>query len=76
MLDQFAREHAGRVKVVKVNVDDNQRLAVRFDAMSIPTMVVMRDGQVVDRIIGSMPQPLLWSRLEPHLKPAKASAPN
>jgi thioredoxin 2 len=76
MLDQFAREHAGRVKVVKVNVDDNQRLAVRFDAMSIPTMVVMRDGQVVDRIIGAMPQPVLWSRLEPHLKPPKASAPN
>jgi thioredoxin 2 len=76
MLDQFAREHAGRVKVVKVNVDDNQRLAVRFDATSIPTMVVMRDGQVVDRIIGAMPQPVLWSRLEPHLKPPKASAPS
>jgi thioredoxin 2 len=74
MLDQFAREHAGRVKVVKVNVDDNQRLAVRFDAMSIPTMVILRDGQVVDRIVGAMPQPQLWARLEPHLKPPKSSA--
>jgi thioredoxin 2 len=76
MLDQFAREHAGRVKVVKVNVDDNQRLAVRFDAMSIPTMVVLRDGTVVDRIVGAMPQPQLWARLEPHLKPPKATAPS
>ncbi|MEP6638266.1 MAG: thioredoxin [Chloroflexota bacterium] len=73
MLDAFAREHAGRVKIVKVNVDDNQRLAVRFDAMSIPTMVVMRDGQVVDRIVGAMPQPQLWARLEPHLKPPKTA---
>ena len=74
MLDQFAREHAGRVKVVKVNVDDNQGLAIRFDAMSIPTMVVLRDGQVVDRIVGAMPQPALWAKLEPHLKPPKAKA--
>ena len=75
MLDQFAREHAGRVKVVKVNVDDNQRLAVRFDATSIPTMVVLRDGQVVDRLVGAVPQPVLWSRLEPHLKPPRTAAP-
>jgi thioredoxin 2 len=73
MLDAFAREHAGRVKVVKVNVDDNQGLAIRFDAMSIPTMVVLKDGQVVDRIVGAMPQPALWARLEPHLKPPKAA---
>jgi thioredoxin 2 len=73
MLDAFACEHAGRVKVVKVNVDDNQGLAIRFDAMSIPTMVVLRDGQTVDRIVGAMPQPALWARLEPHLKPPKAA---
>jgi thioredoxin 2 len=71
ILDGFARKHAGRVKVVKVNVDDNQQLALRFDAMSIPTMVVLKDGKVVDRIVGAMPQPALWSRLEPHLKAAK-----
>lgn len=73
LLDQFAHEHAGRVKIVKVNVDDNGRLAVRFDASSIPTMVVLRDGEVVDRIVGAMPQPALWSRLTPHLKPPKTS---
>ena len=37
-------------------------------------MVVLKDGQVVDRIVGAMPQPALWSRLEPHLKPPKAAA--
>jgi thioredoxin 2 len=73
MLDAFARKHAGRVKVVKVNVDDNQQLALQFDAMSIPTMVVLKDGKVVDRIVGAMAQPALWARLEPHLKPPKAA---
>jgi thioredoxin 2 len=67
ILEELAAEYAGRLKVVKVNVDENQRLAIRFDAMSIPTMVVMRDGQVVDRIVGAMPKPALLARLTPHL---------
>ncbi len=74
MLDIFAREFAGRVKVVKVNVDDNQGLAIRFEAMSIPLLVVLRDGTVVDRIVGAPTQPMLWSRLTPHLKPPKTKA--
>ena len=72
ILEELARESAGRLKVVKVNVDDNQGLARRFDAMSIPTLIVMRDGQVVDRIVGAAPKPQLAARLMPHLKPAKA----
>lgn len=68
ILEELAREWAGRLKVVKVNVDDNQRLAVQYDAQSIPTMLVMRDGQVVDRIVGALPKPALVARLEPNLK--------
>src|SRR5437762_875582 len=45
ILEQLAREYAGRLKVVKVNVDENPRLAARFDAQSIPTMIVLRDGR-------------------------------
>ncbi|HET9520399.1 MAG TPA: thioredoxin [Candidatus Limnocylindrales bacterium] len=67
ILEQLAAEHAGRLKLVKVNVDDNQRLAIRFDAMSIPTIVVLRDGTVVDRIVGALPKPELAARLAPHL---------
>jgi thioredoxin len=73
ILEELSRDWAGRLKVVKVNVDDNQRLAMRFDARSIPTMVVMRDGQVVDRIVGALPKPALQARIEPHLKPPKAA---
>lgn len=68
ILAELAAEHAGRLKLVKVNVDENQRLAIRFDAMSIPTMVVLRDGAVVDRIVGALPKPELAARLAPHLR--------
>lgn len=71
ILEELSRELAGRLKVVKVNVDENQALAHRFDARSIPTMLVMRDGTVVDRIVGAMPKPELSARLLPQLKPPR-----
>ncbi len=74
ILEELARDFAGRLKVVKVNVDANQDLAVRFDARSIPTLVVLRDGQVVDRVVGAMPKRELAARLTPHLKPPRRPA--
>lgn len=71
ILEDLSRELAGRLKVVKVNVDENQRLALRYDARSIPTMLVMRDGAVVDRIVGALPKPELRARILPHLKPPR-----
>ncbi len=71
ILEELARESAGRLKVVKVNIDENQGLARRFDAMSIPTLIVIRDG-VVDRIVGAAPKPQLAARVMPHLQPPKA----
>jgi thioredoxin 2 len=67
ILEQLAKEYAGRLKVVKVNVDENAALAQRFDARSIPTLVVLRDGRVVDRIVGAQPKLDLVIRLTPHL---------
>ncbi len=67
ILEELARDFAGRLKVVKVNVDDNRALAERFQAMSIPTLVVLERGRVVDRIQGAMPKPDLTVRLTPHL---------
>jgi thioredoxin 2 len=71
MLDELARESGGRLKVVKVNVDENPALARRFDAMSIPTLVVLKDGQVVHRVVGALPKPQLEAQILPHLKPPK-----
>jgi thioredoxin 2 len=75
ILEDLARDYAGRLKVVKVNVDDNQGLALRYDAMSIPTMIVMRDGQVVDRVVGALPKPALSARITPYIKPPKSATP-
>jgi thioredoxin 2 len=72
ILDELAHEYAGRLKVVKVNVDENPGLARRFDAMSIPTMVVLRDGSVVNRIVGAAPKPQLEASIKPYLKSPKA----
>jgi thioredoxin 2 len=71
ILDELAHEYPGRLKVIKVNVDENQGLARRFDAMSIPTLVVLRDGNVVNRIVGALPKPQLEAQIAPHLKPPK-----
>jgi thioredoxin 2 len=67
ILEDLSREYAGRLKVVKVNVDENPLTAQRFQAFSIPTMVVMKNGRVVDRIVGAMPKGQLSIRLTPHL---------
>jgi len=67
ILEQLAREFPGRLKVIKVNVDDNRALSQRYEALSIPTMVVMKDGRVVDRVVGAMPKPALTARLTPYL---------
>ena len=69
-LEHIAERHAGRLKVVKVNVDDQPGLAERFQTMSIPTLVVMEDGQETDRIIGALPEPRLEERLASRLAPA------
>ncbi|MDQ3642955.1 MAG: thioredoxin [Actinomycetota bacterium] len=67
ILEELSREYAGKLKVVKVNVDDNRRTSERFQAYSIPTMIVLKGGQPVDRIVGAMPKDQLVSRLAPHL---------
>lgn len=53
ILEEIATEHAGKVKIAKVNVDDNPDLARRFDVMSIPTLIVFKDGEPQKRMIGA-----------------------
>ncbi|HET8980559.1 MAG TPA: thioredoxin [Solirubrobacteraceae bacterium] len=67
VLQELARRHAGHLKVVKVDVDANPALGARFGAQSIPLLVVLRDGQEVDRIVGALPRAALEQRLAPLL---------
>ena len=67
VLEQLAADRAGHLKVVKVDVDANPQLAAQFGAQSIPLLVVIRDGQEVDRIVGALPRAALEQRLSPAL---------
>jgi thioredoxin 2 len=67
VLEDLAGRHAGRLKVVKVDVDANPTLAARFGAQSIPLLVVIRDGREVDRIVGALRRAALEQRLAPVL---------
>ena len=65
-----AREHAGRLKVVKLNVDGAPAIAARFGVQGIPLLVLLRDGEEVDRLVGAMPEAQIRRFLEPHLAAA------
>jgi thioredoxin 2 len=67
VLEQLAERHAGHLKVVKVDVEANPTLGAQAGAQSIPLLVVMRDGQEVDRIVGALPRAALEERLAPVL---------
>jgi thioredoxin 1 len=67
VLERLAARHAGKLKVVKVNVDENPSLAARYDAHGIPLLVALRDGREVQRIVGAQPLPALESLLAAHL---------
>jgi thioredoxin 2 len=64
VLDQLAAEMAGRMRVAKLNVDENPATASRFNVSSIPTLLVLKDGREVDRFVGVQPKSEIMRRLE------------
>ena len=63
-IEAIAQEKAGRLRVAKVNVDENPMTAERLGVQGIPTLVVFKNGREVDRIVGALPKPALLRRLE------------
>lgn len=63
VIDQLAAESKGRYKISKLNVDENPQTAARYQIASIPTMLIFKDGQLVDRIIGLQSKPAIAERL-------------
>lgn len=64
VLDEVAAMYDGRLKVVKVNVDENSELAARFGIMGIPTLIVFKNGEPVESITGVQPRQALVERLD------------
>jgi len=73
IIEDLAAEYDGKVKVVKVDVDENPGVANRFGVMSIPTLGIFKGGEMVDRLVGYMPKPELKKRVEKILATAKVS---
>ena len=63
ILENIARESAGKLRVAKLNVDQNPKTANRYGVRSIPTMMVVRDGQIIDQWAGALPEQLLRQRI-------------
>ncbi len=56
IMEEFAREYAGKVKIAKVDVDNNPNIAVKFGIRSIPTVMYFNGGKMVDQVIGALPK--------------------
>jgi thioredoxin 1 len=57
VVEQLAGEYAGKIKVAKVNIDDNPKVPTQYDVRSIPTLLMFKDGKVVGQIVGAVPKP-------------------
>jgi thioredoxin 1 len=67
VVDEIAREQEGKLKVMKLDVDDNQNTAMAYGVMSIPTLILFKNGQPVERIVGFRPKADMEKKILPHL---------
>jgi thioredoxin 1 len=67
VVEEIAKERVGDLKVVKLNIDENQNTAIAYDVMSIPTLILFNHGQVAKKVIGAYPKRKLEAELEPAL---------
>lgn len=67
IVEEIATEYDGKVKVGKLDVDNNQQVAMEFGIRSIPTILIFKGGQVVDQIVGAVPKDQITGKLNAHL---------
>jgi thioredoxin 2 len=67
VIEELATELAGRVRVGKLTVDENRKVSARFDVRSIPTLLIIKNGREVDRLVGALPKGEIMRRLQTHI---------
>ncbi len=67
VVEEVAREFDGRLKVAKVNVDESQSLAMKYNVMSIPTLLFIKNGEVVDQVIGAVSKDSLVAKINENI---------
>ena len=75
LVEQAARDHAGHLKVINLDVDAAPEIAARFGAQSIPLLLLLRGGHEADRLVGAVPRARLQAWLEPHLTSSTTASP-
>lgn len=63
-VEELAKEYAGKLKVCKLNTDDNPDIASRYKIMGIPTLMFFKDGEKVDQVVGAVPKPQLKAKID------------
>ncbi len=67
VLEELDQEMGDKVSIVKLNVDENPETATKYGVMSIPTLILFKDGEIVDKVIGFQPKEALAARLQNHI---------
>ena len=67
VVEEIAKERGSALKVVKMNIDENQETAIAYDVLSIPTLILFSNGQVAKKVVGAYPKRKLEAELEPSL---------
>ena len=67
IVEEIAVELQGKAKVCKVNVDQSQDLAAKFNVMSIPTLIIFKNGEPVEEMVGALPKQALLNKLKAHM---------
>ena len=68
IMTELAAEYDGRLKVGKLDIDNNQEVSVKYGIRSIPTLLLFKDGKIVDQIVGAVPKAQIVAKLSPHIK--------
>jgi len=64
IVEELGNDNQGKLKVCKLNTDENQNIAARYGIQGIPTLLFFKDGQEVDRIVGVTPKPIIQKKLD------------